>query len=88
MTGPCLCGDTACGNCHPEGQTRMTCPDCGWTGKLCDGGFFGEDEDDDLPDGCPDCGQRLQPTDTGPDEPVEQPDEDESVVDERTSLDD
>lgn len=63
----------------------MTCPDCGWTGKLCDAGFYSdEDEANDLPDGCPDCGSQLQPTDTGPDEPVEQPDDD-SVVDERST---
>ncbi len=33
MTGPCICGDPACGRCFHSGQTRVECPACGWKGK-------------------------------------------------------
>jgi len=58
--GPCLCGDTACPSCHPEGQTHLSCPDCGWAAKSCEAGFESdEDSDFDIPGACPDCGGTL-----------------------------
>lgn len=60
MAGPCLCGDTACGSCHPEGQSHVSCPDCGWAGRAHDAGFASdEDSAFDLPGACPDCGGTL-----------------------------
>lgn len=68
MTGPCLCGDPACGRCFPAGQARMKCDNCNWHGPLCDCSW------EEVPDGdrdgdyavpltvdtCPMCGCGVQ----------------------------
>jgi len=57
MSGPCLCGDPGCGRCFPAGQTPMVCPRCGWKGKSADVGWISQhSSEQDLDDGCPECG--------------------------------
>lgn len=53
MTGPCLCGDPACGHCFPSGQARVRCVDCDWEGRRYECG--GEEQGDEVIDTCPLC---------------------------------
>ena len=56
MTGPCLCGDPACGACFPADQMLMICTqaDCDWTGKRHECGS--EELSEGIVDTCPLCG--------------------------------
>lgn len=62
MTGPCLCGDPACGRCFPSGQTRMVCRACEWTGKRYECGCD-ESHYDVIDFFCPDCGGMAEEAD-------------------------
>jgi hypothetical protein len=56
MTGPCLCGDPACGRCFPQNQVRVHCVDyeCGWHGRRYECGA--EELSEGMVDLCPECG--------------------------------